>query len=162
MKLYTAKAVAEILGITDRQVRNLRDEGVLSEARPGLFSLKTVLRQYLDFKLGGRDDQANLIAKKAEREAVKAEIERMRLEEARRNLIPAEDVERAMSAMLSNFRTRLLEIPMKHAATMAQVKDQGEAFDILNRAITEALEEISEFDVAMAAPKEGENDEQEE
>ena len=51
---------------------------------------------------------------------------------------------------------------MKHAATMAQVKDQGEAFDILNRAITEALEEISEFDVAMAAPKEVENDEQEE
>lgn len=162
MKLYTAKAVAEVLGITDRQVRNLRDEGVLTEMRPGLFNLKTAVRQYLDFKLGGRDDQANLIAKKAEREAVKAEIEKMRLEEAKGNLIPAEDVERAMNTVISNFRTRLLEIPMKHAGTMAQVTDQGEAFDILNQAVTEALNEISEFDVALAAPGEVEDDEQEE
>ena len=41
------------------------------------------MRQYLDFKLGGRDDQANLIARKAEREQIKAELEKMRLEEAR-------------------------------------------------------------------------------
>ena len=38
MKLYTTKAVAECLGITDRQVRNLRDDGILSEAKPGLFT----------------------------------------------------------------------------------------------------------------------------
>ena len=40
MKLYTTKAVAECLGITDRQVRNLRDDGILSEAKPGLFNIK--------------------------------------------------------------------------------------------------------------------------
>ena len=36
--LYTSKAVGEWLGITDRQVRNLRDQGVLSEVRPGVRS----------------------------------------------------------------------------------------------------------------------------
>ena len=92
MKLYTTKAVAECLGITDRQVRNLRDDGILSEAKPGLFNIKTVVRQYLDFKLGGRDDQANLIARKAEREQIKAELEKMRLEEAQGNLHRTEDV----------------------------------------------------------------------
>ena len=43
--LYTSKAVGEWLGITDRQVRNLRDQGVLSEVRPGVFDMKVCVRQ---------------------------------------------------------------------------------------------------------------------
>lgn len=43
--LYTSKAVGEWLGITDRQVRNLRDQGVLSEVRPGVFDMKICVRQ---------------------------------------------------------------------------------------------------------------------
>lgn len=49
--LYTSKAVGEWLGITDRQVRNLRDQGVLSEVRPGVFDMKVCVRQYLNFKM---------------------------------------------------------------------------------------------------------------
>ena len=49
--LYTSKAVGEWLGITDRQVRNLRDQGVLSEVRPGVFDMKVCVRQYLNFKI---------------------------------------------------------------------------------------------------------------
>lgn len=36
MKLYTGKVVAEWLGLTERRVRQLRDEGVISEKVPGL------------------------------------------------------------------------------------------------------------------------------
>ena len=53
--LYTSKAVGEWLGITDRQVRNLRDQGVLSEVRPGVFDMKVCVRQYLNFKIGNKD-----------------------------------------------------------------------------------------------------------
>lgn len=59
--LYTSKAVGEWLGITDRQVRNLRDQGVLSEVRPGVFDMKVCVRQYLNFKIGNKDDQARLL-----------------------------------------------------------------------------------------------------
>ena len=161
MKLYTTKAVAECLGITDRQVRNLRDDGILSEAKPGLFNIKTVVRQYLDFKLGGRDDQANLIARKAEREQIKAELEKMRLEEAQGNLHRTEDVKRLETAF-ANFKTRMLEIPMKYAGTLTQVTDQGEAFDILRGAVCEALDEISQYDIAFAMEEEEDADGQEE
>ena len=40
MTLYTSKAIAEWLGLTERRVRQLRDEGVISEARPGLYALR--------------------------------------------------------------------------------------------------------------------------
>ena len=161
MKLYTTKAVAECLGITDRQGRNLRDDGILSEAKPGLFNIKTVVRQYLDFKLGGRDDQANLIARKAEREQIKAELEKMRLEEAQGNFHRTEDVKRALETAFANFKTRMLEIPMKYAGTLTQVTDQGEAFDILRGAVCEALDEISQYDIAFAMEEEEDADGQE-
>ena len=40
MKLYTSKVVAQWLGLTERRVRQLRDEGVIAEARPGLYDLQ--------------------------------------------------------------------------------------------------------------------------
>ena len=48
--------------------------------------------------------------------------------------------------------------------TLIQVKEEAEAYDILNRAIQEALMELSDPDVALAAPdasKDGADDEQE-
>ena len=81
--LYTSKAVGEWLGITDRQVRNLRDQGVLSEVRPGVFDMKVCVRQYLNFKIGNKDDQARLVAARAEREETRGKIEKMRMEEAK-------------------------------------------------------------------------------
>ncbi len=77
--LYTSKAVGEWLGITDRQVRNLRDQGVLSEVRPGVFDMKVCVRQYLNFKIGNKDDQARLVAARAEREETRGKIEKMRI-----------------------------------------------------------------------------------
>lgn len=84
--LYTSKAVGEWLGITDRQVRNLRDQGVLSEVRPGVFDMKVCVRQYLNFKIGNKDDQARLVAARAEREETRGKIEKMRMEEAQGDL----------------------------------------------------------------------------
>lgn len=40
MTLYTSKVVAQWLCLTERRVRQLRDEGVIVEARPGLYELQ--------------------------------------------------------------------------------------------------------------------------
>ena len=45
MALFTTKGIADCLNLTERRVRELRDEGVLTEERPGIFNLKTVVRQ---------------------------------------------------------------------------------------------------------------------
>ena len=34
MTLYTSKAVAQWLGLTERRIRQMRDAGILQEARP--------------------------------------------------------------------------------------------------------------------------------
>lgn len=162
MPLYTSKAVAECLGITDRQVRNLRDEGKLSEVRPGVFDMKTVVRQYLEMKIGNRDDQTRLVAARAEREETRGKIEKMRMEEVQGDLHRTEDVERALKTIFANFKNRLETIPTKYASTMAQLTDPAEAHDILQKAVQEALVELSDPEIALTAPEEESEDEQEE
>lgn len=162
MPLYTSKAVGEWLGITDRQVRNLRDQGVLSEVRPGVFDMKVCVRQYLKFKIGDKDDQARLVAARAEREETRGKIEKMRMEEAQGDLHRTEEVEHALKTIFANFKNRLETIPTKYASTMAQLTDTAEAHDILQKAVQEALVELSDPEIALAAPEEESEDEQEE
>lgn len=163
MTLYTSKAVAEVLGVTERRVRELRDEGVLSEERPGIFNMKTVVKQYLAYKIGDKDDSSRLTAARADREETRGKIEKMKMEEAEGDLHRTEDVERGLKAIFANFKNRLETIPTKYAKTMAQLTDPVEAHDILQKAIQEALVELSDPDIALAAPAvEESEDEQEE
>ena len=37
MRLYTSKVIADWLGLTERRVRQLRDEGIIEEQAPGLY-----------------------------------------------------------------------------------------------------------------------------
>lgn len=46
MTLYTSKVVAQWLCLTERRVRQLRDEGVIVEARPGLYELQPTVARY--------------------------------------------------------------------------------------------------------------------
>ena len=108
--LYTSKAVGEWLGITDRQVRNLRDQGVLSEVRPGVFDMKVCVRQYLNFKIGNKDDQARLVAARAERLSIEVDVDgtrkRIRHHQRRRS-----QVVRARVRVHATFK---IAIPRQH------------------------------------------------
>lgn len=106
MALFTTKGIADCLNLTERRVRELRDEGVLTEERPGIFNLKTVVRQYVAYKTGGtKDDQSRLAAARADREETRGEIEKMKMEEAKGDLHRTEDVERGLKAIFAISRT---------------------------------------------------------
>ena len=81
----------------------------------------------------------------------------------RQDLHRTEDVERALKTIFANFKNRLETIPTKYASTMAQLTDPAEAHDILQKAVQEALVELSDPEIALAAPAgEEPEDEQEE
>lgn len=162
MALFTTKGIADCLNLTERRVRELRDEGVLSEERPGIFNMKTVVKQYLTYKIGDKDDSSRLTAARADREETRGKIEKMKMEEAKGDLHRTEDVERGLKAIFANFKNRLETIPTKYAKTMAQLTDPVEAHDILQKAVEEALVELSNPDIALAEPEKEPEDEQEE
>ena len=153
MTLYTSKVVAQWLCLTERRVRQLRDEGVIVEARPGLYELQPTVARYITYIGGaGKETLTNERMKltRAKREAAELENE-LRKGEVHRT----EDIERGIKSMFLNIRSRFLALPAKLSPTMGG--NQTGIFDELKQAIDEILEEMSDYRVAFAV-QDGESD----
>lgn len=156
MTLYTSKVVAQWLCLTEWRVRQLRDEGVIVEARPGLYELQPTVARYITYIGGaGKETLTNERMKltRAKREAAELENE-LRKGEVHRT----EDIERGIKSMFLNIRSRFLALPAKLSPTLATMGgNQTGIFDELKQAIDEILEEMSDYRVAFAV-QDGESD----
>ena len=156
MTLYTSKVVAQWLCLTERRVRQLRDEGVIVEARPGPYELQPTVARYITYIGGaGKETLTNERMKltRAKREAAELENE-LRKGEVHRT----EDIERGIKSMFLNIRSRFLALPAKLSPTLATMGgNQPGIFDELKQAIDEILEEMSDYRVAFAV-QDGESD----
>lgn len=160
MKLYTSKVVAQWLGLTDRRVRQLRDEGVLQEVSNGLYDLRSTVAAYLNYLRNGsgrvnlNEERAGLT--KAKREA--AEMENaLRLGQLHRT----EDIEAGLKTVFLNVRGRFLALPAKLSPILVSLGgDQTAIFDTLKGAIDEALEELSDYRTALQEAEEDDDGEE--
>lgn len=149
MTLYTAKAIAEYLDLTDRQVRKLRDRGVLKDRRPGLFELKETVRAYVAFIRQG-DADAN--DEKARLMQVKRKTAEMNYERERGALHETADIELALRTLLLNMRTRFLAAAAKLAPELAKMgTNQAAIYDRLRAELVETLEQLADYETAFAA-----------
>lgn len=159
MTLYTSRTIADYLGLTERRIRQLRDEGVLPEERPGLWELRGTTRRYTAYlRKGGDDLNAERTRLTAEKRKAAERENRIRDGEVHKT----EDIERALKTLLLNTRGNLLSLPAKLAPELAALGgNEPEIFERLRRAIREALEDLSDYKTALAAPEEEETGEEE-
>ncbi len=150
MKLYDAKAIARTLGITQRRVRQLKQDGIIKEYpnKSGLYELLPTIHAYIAYIKNGNPDTE---------ESINYNVERAKLAKARRlneeyelgvkekTLHHSQDVKKVMVDMLFNFKSRLLSIPTKATPILASKKDKSEIHDILKEYIVEALNELSTY-----------------
>lgn len=143
--------------MTERNVRLLRDKGVLTEYKPGLYDLQTVTVQYINFlrqKNPEAEDKVDYNTERAKLVRAKRESEELELQVRKNELHTTEDIEKALTDMLVNFRTKLMAIPAKLSPIMAKKKDQTEIFKLMKAAIDETLEELADFDKICKEDKE--------
>ena len=114
MRLYTSKVIADWLGLTERRVRQLRDEGIIEEQAPGLYDLRATTRRYISYLRSGSlaDERAGLT--RAKREAAEMENALRRGE-----LHRTEEIESGIKTMLLNIRGRFLSLPAKLSPALA-------------------------------------------
>lgn len=159
MKLYTSVAIARYLDMTERNVRTLRDKGILTEYKPWLYDLQTATKQYINFlrqKNPEAEEKVDYNTERAKLVRAKRENQELDLQLRKNELHTTEDIEKIVTDTLVNFRTRLLAIPAKLSPILAKKKDQTEIFKLMKAAIDETLEELSDFD---RITKEGEESE---
>ena len=105
MKLYTSKVIASWLDLSERRIRQLRDEGVLAEIKPGLYELRPTIVRYIAFLRKGNsslnDERAMLTRAKREAAEMENALRKGTLHETG-------DIEKGLQAMCLNIRSRFL------------------------------------------------------
>lgn len=150
MKLYTSNAVAEWLAVTPRRVRQLRDEGVITEKVPGLYDLKSSVVRYISYLRKGSGN-TNLNDERAMLTKAKREAADMENEVRRGSLCSVEEIEKGLSTLCLNMRGRFSGLPAKLSGELSQMGgNQAGIHDKLKAAIDETLEDLSRFSVAFA------------
>jgi phage terminase Nu1 subunit (DNA packaging protein) len=148
-RIVSTSELAEILGLSDRRIRQLEQIGAISKISRGKFNLSETIQQYIDWiKSQAIESDQELDLKKektlltrANRQKVELEIQIMRGE-----LHRSEDVQRVMNDMLGAFRARCLAIPTKAAPRLIAETDIAIIQDTLRKEIYEALSELSGYD----------------
>lgn len=150
MKVYTAAAVARFLNLSERRIRQLKNEGVIPEYSPGLYDLRAVTLAYIDYKSKGAGGSIDFMQEKAKLIKAKREFEELELKKRKNELIEAAEVERIISTMLINFKSRLMSLPSKLAPVVSAESDKTKNFKHIKEATDEALAELSDFNTLFA------------
>lgn len=144
------KELAQCLGISTRQVRNLKQEGLFVNPGNGKgYVLENCVQEFITYKVNAEMGRSAMIDKEkvqAEHEEVKKQISVLKLRKLRRELHEAADVEAFLSDMLIQFKNRLMSLPAKMAMQVAGETDVNRIIQTLTKGVSEALEELSGYD----------------
>lgn len=151
------KELAVILGVSDRRIRQLKQEfGLFADGKSEgkgrkRYVLEKCVPEYINYKLetevqGGTSKSKE--KEQAEHEQIKKEISKLKLKKLKRELHAAEDVEEFLTDMLIKFRNRLLSVPQKTAPLIIGEDDVNIVLDTLEKEMFACLDELSEYDPA--------------
>ena len=167
MKIFECnqRELSGILGVSQRRIRQLIEEGVLTKAEMR-YDISECVQRYIEFKINTeieRKTPGDYDKERAEHERAKKEITKLKLRKMRRELHEAADVEGVVGDMLIRFRSKLLAMPPKLAPQLIGVTEANEMMSRLKQDVLEALDELSEYnpdDYSDVMDDESEDDEE--
>ena len=140
--------LARLLGISDRQVRELATEGTIIRTSRGQFDLMASVHRYAArlreaaSGRGGETVQISLATERARLAREKADAESMKNARSRGDLLDAKLVERTWAEILRDVRSRMLAVPNRLQQRVAHLtaSDTQE----IDAEIREALEALAD------------------
>lgn len=148
------KELAHILGITDRRVRQLKEQyGLFTNAETveskKKYKLEDCVPEYIAYKLeseGQSEGSIDRTKEQAEHERVKKKISELKLKKLRNELHYAEDVQEFLTDMLSNFKNSMLVLAQRCAPLVVGEDDTKKVLGIIEKEVYSTLEQLSEYD----------------
>lgn len=151
------KELAKILGVSDRRIRQLKDDyglfsnGIVEENKRKRYCLEKCVPEYINYKLEQEVQGGAFLNKEkeqAEHERIRKKISILKLRKMRRELHEAKDVEEFLTDMLVEFRENLLSVPQKVAPLIVAEDDVNVIMNVLEKEMFESLDQLSEYDPA--------------
>lgn len=134
INLVTQKTLAEILGLSEKTVKELANRGVLEKNTNGHFDLKDNLKRYLTV-----NDERN------KKKAVEREYQEFRMNILKDKYHSDEDVRYILTDILIKFKSKIQGTAIKIDAEIDDVA-KNERLNYLKNTLIECLEELSKYD----------------
>lgn len=160
MYVVDTKRLAIMLDLTERRVRGLKNDGIISEYSrgSGLYDPSEAVSAYIRYIRDKNGGDLDYTAERAKLIKAKRKSEEYDLQLKEGNLHTSEDVELVMSDMLLRFKARLMSIPAKASPNLAEETSSEKIYKMLKNYIDEALEELSDYKTAFNKPIKEETD----
>lgn len=151
--LCKAATLGKILGVTDRRVRQLTQEGVLKacpiKAAGMHYRLNDSVQSFLNYQRetlikGQSVVNSDYESARARRMKALAAKEELGLKAMSGEYYPAKHIDFAVTSMLTHMKQRLLAIPSRVTRLLLGVSEFKKAFTILDDEIRAALNALSE------------------
>ena len=147
-KIYTRKAVAQLLGLSEKRIRQMTEDGTIKEFSHGHYKLWPTAKAYITY-LQNTAGSLDYNTEKAGLTRVKREDAELSLALRRGELHKAADVEFILTNMLMAFKAKLEALPHKILPVLINAMDSRAAPDevlvILRKAIEEAVGELRDY-----------------
>ena len=153
----SSKVIGEVLGIGDRQVRNLANEGILIRNSHGKYVLLESVKNYvmnLKIAKAGQtvksdfdENELVLNQEKAKNEHFKAMITELRLALFKGTVHRSEDVGMVITNMFAKFKKQMLALPATVTPKLRGRSDV-EVQKILREQVDQALTELASYNPA--------------
>lgn len=146
------KDLADLFGYTTQRVDQLVDEGLVVKRSRGKYAVWESIKGLIlhrDTKKKNQwdgEDGGDYEVHRARLTAAKADVAEMQRDTLRGTVHEAGAVETVWTDMLMNCRSKLLAIPQRWAPRLRQETDLAVVQEILETAITEALNELASYD----------------
>jgi phage terminase Nu1 subunit (DNA packaging protein) len=147
-----AKVLSDVIGVSERRIRQLAEEGILVKTSRGRYSFGESVKNYIVYLKTTSDLETTNIIKldldeeRAKHERLKREKTQLQLKVMKAELHYSGDVEVVMNDMLSNFRAKIIGLPAKVAPILISKNKVSDIQEILQKQCYEVLEELSNYD----------------
>jgi transcriptional regulator with XRE-family HTH domain len=139
-------ALAKRLGVSRQYVNQLVLRGII-EIKDGRIDVAKAVRA-----IEGDDPAAmSYHVARTLKEKYAALHRKLDYERALGQVIPVDEVVAALEQLIAAFRARCLSLPSKLAPRLSVINDSGKIKAILTAGLHEALQELSQFDLARIA-----------
>jgi phage terminase Nu1 subunit (DNA packaging protein) len=145
--------LADLMGVSETRISQLAAEGVLVRKRAGFYPREeniALATRWLDEKEKLKSRQP--CSPRLELVRLQAEMLKLKLEQARGELLPRKDVEETWSARVLAIRSQLLALPSKLASKVALFKTETEAEETFRQEIYDCLRALAAGSNESAPP----------
>lgn len=145
----SVKELSALLGLDDRRVQQLADEGVVTRTERGRYALAESVSGYVAFLRkqvpnSGKPEESFRI-EQARLVRAKAEMAEMEAAKQRGELGSVAEMQKTVEGLARSTMEKLRVIPSRLSAQLAATKDEIRCEEMLTEEITQALEQILEL-----------------